>query len=292
MDLRHLPLDQIDDEALPRDRISLDPDALNRLAAAILAEGQRQPVEVCAISGPRPWGLIAGYRRMAAIRALDAQYPGGAFATVAAFVRAPDSIARALALMVSENETRAPVSPWEKAKLILATVERGIFATPDAAVEGLWPHASRQARSRLRGWVGVVEALGGALTEPQSHSARRMDSLAAACRGGLVDLMLAVLADHPEAGPDSQWHAMSPVLLEAALAATADDDGPVLPVVRRGRARPHVRRVLSLSNGVTLRREWTPTGWVLRVNGRNAQHHAIVDDILDHVEKWFGRAGP
>jgi ParB family chromosome partitioning protein len=287
MDLRHLPLDSIDDNAFPRDRLALDPDALNLLAAAILADGLRQPVEVCAIPGPRPWGLIAGFRRMTALRGLEAQFPGR-FATVAAVVRTPDDTAQALALMVSENDTRAAITPWEKGALILACVNRGLFPTPDAAVEALWPGLSRQGRSRLRGWAAVVEAFDGRLASPRLLSARRMDRLAAACRGGLAEVVADILSDHRHAGLETQWQAIAPALVEAVLTEEEPEPAPALVAPRSRRGPRPGRHRLTLPNGVKLRRELTPRGWILRLDGSSAAHAAIVEDILDLVERWYG----
>ncbi|PTX02915.1 hypothetical protein [Pararhodobacter aggregans] len=57
----------------------------------------------------------------------------------------------------------------------------------------------------------------------------------------------------------------------------------------RPRGRPH--RVLRLNSGNTLRREWTPSGWTIRIDARHAAHPGIVDDILEYVEKWFQKEG-
>jgi ParB family chromosome partitioning protein len=284
-----LPLDLIREDALLRDRLALDDDALDTLVQAIAAEGLRHPIEVFALdpdpdpaaSPPhQPWGLISGLRRLTALRRLHAADPSGRWATIPATLRQPGSIAGAMAAMVSENEARAPVTPWEKGALLVRAVEAGVFPTLDAAVEALFPMLTRQARSRLRGFALVVETLDGALAAPRGLSVTRMDRLAAACRGGLADLMHAILADHRAAGPDAQWAALAPAVAEAVL--TPDDDAPAAP----GRA-PRPRRMLHLRSGVTLRREWTRTGWILRINARHADHPGIVDDILDHVEAWF-----
>lgn len=280
-ELLHLPLSDIRGDALLRDRLMLDEVALAALQRSILAEGLRQPVEVFALedaAGPGH-GRIAGLRRLTVFRRLDAAAPGGRFATIPAFLRRPPTLADAVAAMVGENELHAPVSPWEKGTLVLRCVDEGLFANFDGAVEALYPALTRQARSRLRGFALVVETLEGRLAEPCSLSVARMDRLAAACRAGLAELMHAILDEHRDSGAETQWRALAPAVAEAVLAP--EDPEPV-----PGRA-PRTRRALRLHSGVTLRREWTRTGWILRIDARHADHPGIVDDILDLVERWF-----
>jgi len=44
-----------------------------------------------------------------------------------------------------------------------------------------------------------------------------------------------------------------------------------------------------LHQGLTITREPTPTGWLLRFTGPQAKSPGLVDDVLDKVEEWFGR---
>ena len=105
------------------------------------------------------YGLISGLRRLTACRALG-------HTTIPAFLRAPQTIAQALASMVTENEIREPVTPWEKATLILNAIHEGHFDTPDTAIAALFPALPRTTRTRIRNHVSVVEALGPLLTDP------------------------------------------------------------------------------------------------------------------------------
>ena len=73
-----LPLDAIAADALTRDRAAIDPTALEELKASILAPGLRMPIEVFELAdpdGPRRYGLISGFRRLAAVRALADDRP-------------------------------------------------------------------------------------------------------------------------------------------------------------------------------------------------------------------------
>jgi ParB family chromosome partitioning protein len=274
--LHHLPLPEIDPAALLRDRTALEPEALHQLQHSIATEGLRMPIEVWRLSAPRPsdtgeyrYGLISGLRRLTAARALG-------MPTIPAFLRTPQSLAQALAAMVTENEQREPVSPWEKASLILNAVEEGHFDTPDAAIATLFPSTSRSSRQRLRAHATVVEALGPLLTAPETLTTRQLDTLAAAITGGHEDLLTATLHPHAGSGPETQWSALRPVLMDIA-------QEPTTPTTRRP------RRLLRLPQGLTITREPTPKGWLLRFTGPEARSPGLIDDVLDKVEEWFGR---
>ncbi|MFC3084522.1 ParB/RepB/Spo0J family partition protein [Tabrizicola soli] len=275
--LHHLPLTEIDPHALLRDRSALDPAALHQLQHSILIEGLRTPVEVWTLSTPRPsengevykYGLISGLRRLTAARAIGLK-------TIPAFLRSPQTLAQALTAMVTENELREPVSPWEKATLILASVEEGHFDTPDAAIATLFPSLPGASRRRLRAHSAVVEALGPLLSQPETLGTRQLDTLAAAITGGHEDLLTATLQPRTGASAETQWSALRPVLLDIARE-------PTTPTTRRP------RRLLRLRQGLTITREPTPTGWLLRFTGPQARSPGLIDDVLDKVEEWFGQ---
>lgn len=271
-----LPLPEIDPAALLRDRTTVDPAALDALKTSIAVEGLRMPIEVWRLTTPRPnpaggpdhrYGLISGLRRLTACRALGHE-------TIPAFLRTPDSIASAMAAMVSENEHRSPVSPWEKGTLILATLEEGHFDTLDAATAALYPLAARPTRARYRAFSTVVECLAGHLSTPERLSTQRMDRLAAALRTGAEPPLLAALA--PLAGEplEAQWSALLPLLTDTLLRPEDPTTG-----------RP--RRFLHLKQGLTIRREKVRDGWILRLTGPEARSGGLVDDVLDKVERLF-----
>jgi ParB family transcriptional regulator, chromosome partitioning protein len=269
--LHNIPIPRIDPEALPRDRSLLDPGPLAELSRSIAASGLRQPIEVWRLTTPRPpylYGLISGYRRLAACRALG-------HTTIPAFLRTPDSLPQAMAVMVAENEVRTQITPWEKGRLILATVAEGHFPTPDAAILALYPAQTRQTRTRLRSFAMVVEALSETLATPERLTTARMDRLAAALRSGWEDLILATLLPLKTAGLESQWQALQPLLSESRTSLPSPME-------------PRPRRLLHLKQGLTIRREMTRTGWILRFTGPEARKGGLVDDVLDEVERVFG----
>ena len=50
-------------------------------------------------------------------------------------------------------------------------------------------------------------------------------------------------------------------------------------------ARP--RRMLELPQGLIIRRELTPGGYVLRFTGPEAKKGGLMDDVFDLVERWL-----
>ena len=151
-EIHHIPLHAIDAAALPRDRATLNPAALDELQTSIATEGLRQPIEVWRLTTPHDGfthGLISGLRRLTATRNL-AGYRPAAYPTIEAFLRTPTDITAALTAMITENEIRADPSPWDKGRILVQVVSEQHFDTIDAAVTALHPHATRQKRARLR----------------------------------------------------------------------------------------------------------------------------------------------
>ena len=270
-----LPLTQIDADALPRDRTALEPEALEELATSIATTGLRQPIEVWAYPDtPNRYGLISGLRRLSAHQLLAERRGNGDFTTIAAFIRTPASIPAAMAAMVAENEVRAEITPWEKGKTLIAALSAGIFDTLDAACTGLHPTATRQKRARLRAFAEVVEELDGALATPELLTTRQMHHLSAALRRGMSEVIGLSLADHRRASLATQWQALLPILNEPVETET-----PTAP------GRP--RRVLSLKQGLVIRRERSGDNWILRFSGPESKKGGLVDDVLDHIERMF-----
>lgn len=277
-----LPLTAILMDALPRDRSALDPDALDELQSSIATEGQRQPIEVWKLGTPGPqgqeYGLISGLRRLTAHQNLNRLRPA-AFGTIHAILRQPASIAAAMAAMVAENEIRADLSAWDKGRVLVQSVDEGLFDTIEAAATGLHPTATRQKRAVLRSYAHVVEELDGALTDPHHLPASRIQQLSAALRGGLTPVIHQILRETRGASADAQWQALLPTLTEAAR------NEPEQPATQHRTARP--RRLLNLRQGLTIRRELSKDGWKLCFSGQEARKGALMDDVMDHIERMF-----
>lgn len=279
-----IPLDQIDETALPRDRLQIDPARFEELWISISRTGLRQPIEVFENlnpDAPAPFGLISGHRRLLAVRFLNEQTGGRAHATIPAFVRTPADVPAALAAMVEENDIRAELSPWEKAQVAIATRDAGHFPTIDGALDTLYPSASRQKRARLRTIATLADELGHTLTAPERLSENQLLRLAAALRDGFTDLIHQILAEVRGQDTASQWSALLPTLQEA------ERSEPDTPATATSPARP--RRMLALKQGLVIRREMTATGWILRFSGPEAKRRGLMDDVMDEVERMFQR---
>ena len=278
-DILHLPLNSIRTDALLRDRTALDPAAIQELQTSISRSGLRQPIEVFELAtaeGPMRYGLISGLRRLTALRALERAAPDR-FGTIAAFLRHPESIAAAMAQMVEENDIRAELSPWERGQIAVTAWRRAVFPTLDAAIDGLFPSATRPRRARLRSLARVVEELDGILATPEALSLRQMLRLAAALRQDFADLIRHVAEPALANGLAAQWTLLLPVLDEAE--ASLKDPTPY------AQGRP--RRIIHIPKGLAVRREMTPNGWVLHFTGPEATG-MMIDTVLDQIEQMYG----
>ncbi|MCB1336116.1 MAG: ParB N-terminal domain-containing protein [Maritimibacter sp.] len=264
-----LPLDAIDAEALPRDRSVIDAGKLAELQRAIAANGLRQPIEVFATGAG--YGLLSGYRRLMAFRALH-ELRGGDFAMIPAFLRPAEDVARAFARVIEENDIRAGLSAWERGRTLIVAEGAG-FETLDAALAALYPHADRRKRARLRQLAEVVEAFDGQIDAPELWSENRLLRLAAVLRLGWDELVREALA---HAAPGAEWEAIAPVVAEAEALPAPERATPNRP-----------RRIVRLPRGLTIRRERNPAGYVLHITGRGATD-ALVGDVLDEIERLFG----
>lgn len=276
-----IALDVIDACALPRDRTGLDPEPFEELKASLRSSGLRLPVEVFPLApapdGTPRFGLTAGYRRLAAFRELHGEGLAG-FAEIPAFVRemtAPE----AFRAMVEENEIRAPLSPWERGRAAILAVEACFFDTVEAAVDALHPGATRQKRAKLRAVARVVAEMDGLWTAPERLTEKNLLDLADALREGFGPPMAEALRcahGHPHA---RQWEAVRPCLDEYLAERASPPNPPHTP------GRP--RRLVRLRRALTLRRERTREGYVLRFSGPEATS-ALLDEVIDQIERLYG----
>ena len=280
-----IPLAEIDDGALPRDRTALDPEALRELRDSIAKSGLRMPVELFALAEPRGdlrYGIVSGFRRIAAFREMHTVWGIADYAGIPAFVRRPADDAAAFAAMVEENAVRADLSPWERSRIAVLARDEGLFPTIEEAVERLYPTASAMKRSRLRGIARVVEALDGTLADPERLSERKALRLAEAVRRGFAEIIEEALRASRLRDADSQWRIILPYLAESErIDADAPEPDPSLPITRR---RP--RRLARPKAGLVIRRERTQEGWCLHFTGREATS-ALMDLALDEIEKMY-----
>jgi ParB family chromosome partitioning protein len=284
-----IPLAEIDTAAIPRDRTGLDAEPLDELTRSILANGLRMPVELFPLAEPCGgvrYGLISGYRRIAAYGALAELGPDFAerFAAIPAFLRAPQDMAAGLAAMVEENEIRADLSPWEKGRIARVARDQGVFPTIEEAVDRLYPAADATRRSRLRTIARLVESLDGHLTAPEKLSERQLLRIANACRNGFTTIVQTALEQSSMRTHEHQWDLLQPILLESERFTRDDrDHEPGPDTASRGRPR----RILRLSTrNIIVRREMARDGYLLRFTGKDATS-ALLDLVLDQIERAF-----
>ena len=287
--IRRIPLSEIDDGAMARDRTGLDPEPMAELRSSILASGLRMPVELYPLEFPDEtlrWGIISGFRRIATFRELHGlEVPG--YDAIPALIRERRDEAARIVSMVEENEIRADLSPWEKGRIAWLAVENRLFPTIEAAVDSLYPAADATKRSRLRGVARLAQYLEGYLTSPEKLSMRQLLRLSNACRNGFTTLVQTALEQSPHKLHERQWELLQPILLESER-FTRDDPAtePEPDSASRGRprriARPTGRRLV-------IRREMTSDGYLLRFTGKDATS-ALLDTVIDEIERAFSPA--
>ena len=156
--IQAVPLDAVDEGHLVRDRIRTDDDEMTVLIDSLRARGQQTPVEVVDLGEGR-FGLISGWRRLTALRALHQETNEDRFATVLALLRRPESASDAYLAMVEENEIRVGLSYYERARIAARAAEQGVYADETTALRGLFASASRAKRSKIGSFMALYHAL-------------------------------------------------------------------------------------------------------------------------------------
>lgn len=206
--VQRLPLDQIRTGTFLRDRIYLDEDEMAGLRESLRVRGQQVPVDVVPREGGDGYDLISGLRRVTALRDLGA-------AEVLAVVRKPAQAGATYLAMVEENELRAGLSYYERARLVLETARRGVFPDAQAAVKALFARASPAKRSKILSFGAIHDHLGDVLRHPAVIPER-------------LGLKLAQALD----GDDT---------LAARIAADLSADPPADAAAERGRLEAHLK---------------------------------------------------
>ena len=222
-----LPLDQIEAGYLVRDRIASDPEEMAALVESLRARGQQTPIEVAQIGSDR-YGLISGWRRLAALRQLAAE--GGKTVSVLALLRKPDQASDAYVAMVEENEIRVGLSFYERARIAAKAVEAGVYPDDRAALRALFAAASRAKRSKIGSFLTVVRALDGALRFPEAIGERLGLQLAQALEAdaGLTTRLRALLAQEAaDAATEQQWLLRALAPAKSAVTETISTEEPV-----------------------------------------------------------------
>lgn len=161
----NVPLDAIRADHLTRDRLAHDEAEMAALMSSLRDRGQQTPIELVE-TGQGAYGLISGWRRLAALKALHAETGEDRFATVQALIRDIPTAADAYIAMVEENEIRANLSFYERARLVAEAVEMGLYPSVTKAAAGLFAHAPAAKRSKIGSFVALHQAFGDLLRFP------------------------------------------------------------------------------------------------------------------------------
>jgi len=191
--------------------------------------------------------------------------------------------------MVEENEIRADLSYYERGRIALVAAEQGAFATPAAAVDGLFGSGSAAKRSKIKSFLKVHEALGDHLRFATALGERLGLRLAEALQRGARPTLIDALGRTPFADSAAEQAALV-AALDAFDGARADeDDGPAsIPPARRGRPRRaggSIDLVVELGRGLRLERHRPAHGIELRVIG-----HGLDDDLVEATTAALRRA--
>jgi ParB family transcriptional regulator, chromosome partitioning protein len=270
-----LPLEDIASDHLVRDRIPMEDEEMAALRASIRTHGQRTPIEVTPLgsgsgstSGKAgestlPYGLISGWRRLAALKALWAETQDARFATIRALVRRPETAQAAYVAMVEENEIRVGLSQYERARVAALAVRRGIFESEKEALLALFASASRPKRSRIRAFLEIYHALDGVMRFPAHLPERLGLKLVEALRDGREQEVAAALARGAPETPEAELAAIEAVLDAKPAARSHEAKGRKIESRSRERAVEKLRDDLTLEQslqGRTLTLKLTGTG--------------------------------
>lgn len=267
-----IPIDQINELVMVRDRSIIDPDELKELQISLIANGLRLPIEVYKTEDG--YGLISGYRRLLATRELNTSYPSE-YKTIKALIRPQQEAPKAFQAMVEENEIRSNLSHYERGRIAAIAADQGAFRSTDAAIDGLFAAASAAKRSKVRSFAEIFQELGDLLKFPEDLSERRGLKLSGALRAGAVQQLRTALEEGGFDAPQEEWEALEPIILsfEDQPSTTPKRGRPKLPPAAGWNGD-----TLTLASGISLRKEHDGKSYLVRIAGKG-----ITGELLDSL---------
>ena len=270
-----LPLATIETGWLVRDRIAPEGEEFAALLDSLRRHGQRTAIEVVEL-GPGRYGLISGWRRVTALARLQAETGEARFGMALALLRRPEGAAEAYLAMVEENEIRAGLSYYERARIVARATEAGVFPGERQALAGLFGTASPARRSKIGAFLGIVHALDGVLRFPAALPERLGLALARRLEGeaGFARQLQGRLARAAPTAPQAEQAVLAEALAEAAPAPGASS-AAAMP--RPGRPA-----------GAQVGRELRPGLTLQAAAGRiTLSGPAVTAGFLDRLEAWL-----
>jgi len=236
-----LPIEAIARDHLTRDRLRAHDEDMDALVTSIKTHGQRTPIEV--VQTDTGYGLISGWRRLAALQALGEPQ-------VDALIRAPKDAGEAYVAMVEENEIRAGLSYYERARIAAMAAARGAFEDTESALSALYGNVSRAKRSKIRSFVTLFEKLDDKLQFPDAIPERLGLKVAAALKEGKESLLKKALSGRVET-PEAEMGKLTQALAGggAPPKSAKENLGPDLEMEIRGTGK--TRRVTLSGAGLT-----------------------------------------
>lgn len=244
--IQPLTLGQIDLGHLVRDRLVAEEEDLLALIESLRKRGQQTPIEVVD-RGPQAsprYGLISGWRRMAALARLAAE--DAAFDRVLALVRVPQNASEAYVAMVEENEIRVGLSYYERARIAVQAVEQGIYVDLKTALNDLFANVSRAKRSKIKSFTTLVDALEGELRFPTTIGERLGLDLAKRLEGDAAlgaQLRQCLAASAPQSAESEQRILAAPAATTEARRSKVVEKNADSPVGSTPRASASSARV-------------------------------------------------
>ncbi|MTH34366.1 chromosome partitioning protein ParB [Paracoccus limosus] len=276
-----LPIGQIDEAVMIRDRMGMSDEDLLELRLSIAAHGLRLPIEVFdmeAPAGQEPrYGLLSGYRRLHAVRALYELTQSEKYSRIRALVRRRTEADAAFVAMVEENEVREELSHFERGRIAVIAANQGAFANTEDAVNKLFATGSKAKRSKVRSFALIFEELGDMLRFPEALTERRGLRLSAALRNGGEARLRQAMSVRTPGNPDEEWALVEPMVQEI-------ESGPRTPG-RGGRPRTAPPRhgwidatTIRTTSGIEIRRARDGRGHILRLEG-----DALDDELMESL---------
>lgn len=160
-----LPIEAVQPDYMIRDRQACSAEDMDALKASLRARGQQMPIEVVALGAGR-FGLISGWRRLLALGELLAETGEAKFGEVRALLREPQDVSAAYVAMIEENEIRANLSFYERARIAYLSVQAGVYESDKQALQTLFSAISFSKRSKVKSFMPIVAALDDVLAHP------------------------------------------------------------------------------------------------------------------------------